>query len=90
MLTLEFSTMLKITVPDGFFSIPKAWLEINHLLAKEQETKGLVPLTSKTGEIMWVHPNLTQDEQWDSKESKSKGRSCNVVSVLPDDDNSFS
>jgi len=24
--------------------------------------------------------------QWDSKESKSKGRSCNVVSVLPDDD----
>ena len=36
---------------------------------------------------MWVHPDLTQDEQWDSKESKSKGRSCNVMSILPDDDN---
>ena len=36
---------------------------------------------------MWVHPDLTQDEQWNSKESKSKGRSCNVVSILPDDDN---
>jgi len=34
-----------------------------------------------------VHPDLAQDEQWDSKKSKSKGRSCNVVSVLLDDDN---
>jgi len=36
---------------------------------------------------MWVHPDLAQDEQWDSEKSKSKGRSCNVVSILPDDDN---
>ena len=36
---------------------------------------------------MWVHPDLAQDKQWDSKKSKSKGKSCNVVSVLPDDDN---
>ena len=36
---------------------------------------------------MWVHPDLAQEVQWDSKESMSKGRSCNVVSVLPDDDN---
>ena len=35
---------------------------------------------------MWVHPDLAQDEQWDSKKSKSKGRSCNIVSVLSDDD----
>ena len=36
---------------------------------------------------MWIHPDLTQDEQWDSKKSKSKGKSCNVISILPDDGN---
>jgi len=87
MVTLKFGTMPKVTVPDVSFPIPEARLEINHLSAKQQESKGLFPLILKTGEIMWVHPDLAQDEQWDSKKSKSKGRSCNVVSVLPDDDN---
>ena len=32
-------------------------------------------------------PDPVQDEQWDSKKSKSKGKSCNVVSILPDDGN---
>jgi len=63
MVTLEFGTTPKVTVPDGSFLIPKARLEINDPLAKQQETKGLVPLTMKTGKIMWVHPNLAQDEQ---------------------------
>jgi len=36
---------------------------------------------------MRVHPNLGKDKQWDSKKLKPKGKSCNVVSVLPDDDN---
>jgi len=36
---------------------------------------------------MWVHPDLVQDEQWASKKSKSKGKSCNVISILPDDGN---
>ena len=62
-------------------------MEINNPSAKQQEAKGLVPLTLKTGEIMWVHPDLAQDKQWDSKKSKSKGKSYNVFSVLPDDDN---
>ena len=34
-----------------------------------------------------MHPDLDKDKQWDSKKSKPKGKSCNVVSVLPDDDN---
>ena len=34
-----------------------------------------------------MHPNLGKDKQWDSKKLKPKGKSCNVVSVLPDDDN---
>ena len=87
MVTLEFDTMPKITVPDGSLPIPKVRLEINDPSAKYQEIKGLVPLKLKTGEIMWIHPDLTQDKQWDSKKSKSKGKSCNVISVLPDDGN---
>jgi len=44
-------------------------------------------LTLETWEIMWIHPNLVQDEQWDSKKSKSKGKTCNVISIQPDDGN---
>ena len=44
-------------------------------------------MAMKIGEIMWVHSDLTKDEQWDSKKSKLKGISCNVDSVLPDDNN---
>jgi len=87
MVTLEFGKTPKVTVPDGSFPIPKAQLEINDPSAKYQEIKGLVPLKLKTGEIMWIHPDLTQDKQWDSKKSKSKGKSYNVISVLPDDGN---
>jgi len=36
---------------------------------------------------MWIHPDLVQDEQWDSKKFKSKDKSCNVVSILSDDGN---
>ena len=36
---------------------------------------------------MWVHPDVAQDEQWDSKKPKSKENSCNVIPVFPDDDN---
>ena len=87
MMTLEFSTMPKVTVLDGSPPIHKARLEINNPSAKQQEAKSLVPLTLKTGEIIWVNLDLAQDKQWDSKKSKSKGKSCNVVSVLPNDDN---
>ena len=34
-----------------------------------------------------IHPDLVQDVKWDSKKPKSKGKSCNVISILPDDDN---
>ena len=62
MVTLEFGTMPKVTVPDGSPPIPKARLEINNPSAKQQEDKGLAPLTLKTGEIMWVHQDLAQDK----------------------------
>jgi len=34
---------------------------------------------------MWMHLDLAQDEQWDSKKFKSKGKTCNVISILSDD-----
>ena len=86
-MTIEFGKTPKVTVPDGSFSIPETRLKINDPSVKQQEIKGLVLLTLKIGEIMWIHSELAQDEQWDSKKSKSKGKSCNVISVLPDDDN---
>jgi len=87
MVTLEFGKTPKVTVPDGSFPVPEAWLEVKDPSAKNQEIKGLVPMTLKTRKIMWIHLNLAQDEQWDSKKFKSKGKSCNVIFVLPDDGN---
>ena len=87
MVTLEFGKTPRVTVPDGTFPIPEARLEVKHPSAKTQESKGLVPLTLETGEIMGIHPDLVRDEQWDSKKSKSKGKSCNIVSILPDHGN---
>jgi len=61
MVTLEFSTIPKVTVPDGSPPIPTARLEINNPSAKQQGAKGLVPLTLKTGKIMWMHLDLAQE-----------------------------
>jgi len=85
MVTLEFSKTPKVTVPDGSFPIPEAQLEINDHSTKYQEIKGLVPLTLKTGEIMWIP--RPRPRRTDSKKSKLKGKSCNVISVLSDDGN---
>jgi len=87
MMTLEFGSTQKVTVPDGTYPAPAPRLEVRHPSAITQDDKGLVPLTLETGEIMWIHPDLVQDVQRDSKNSNKKGKSCNVISVLPDDDN---
>ena len=45
-------------------------------------------MTLKTGEVMWIHPDIINDEQWDSNRSKRKGKSCNMISfALSEDDN---
>jgi len=41
-------------------------------LAKKQVAKGLIPLTTKFGEIMWVHPDIIKDEQWESSHPSSR------------------
>jgi len=87
MVTLKFGKTPKVTVPDGTYPVPGTRLEVKHSAAKTQDNKDLIPLTLETGKIMWIYPDLVQDEQWDSKKSKSKGKSFSVISILPDDDN---
>ena len=74
-------------IRDRTYPVPVPRLEVKHPPGKNQDNEGLVPLTLETGEVMWVHPDLVQDIQQDSKEPNSKGKSCNVISILPDDGN---
>jgi len=52
-----------MTVQDGSTPVPKARLDVINPMAEKQETKGLVPMATKSGEIMWVHPDIIKDEQ---------------------------
>ena len=49
-----------------------------------QQEKGLVPVPTPQGEIMWVHPDLVEGQQWNNvtnRKSRDKAKSspCNVV-----------
>ena len=63
MVTLNFRNLPKMIVQDGLIPVLKGRLEVTNPLAKKQEAKGLVPLITKSGEIMWVHRNIVNDEQ---------------------------
>jgi len=82
MVTLKFGDFPKVVVQDGLTPIPKGKMKVTNPLAEEQKAKGLIPLTTKSREIMWVHPNIVNDKQWDSTQPKLKDKSCNVVSLL--------
>ena len=52
-----------------------------------QRQKGLVPHTAPNGEILWVHPDLIEDEQWaTSSKRKGKGKSYNATSAIFEED----
>jgi len=40
-------------------------MEVTNLLAKKQKAKSLILLMTKSGEIIWVHPDIVNDKQWD-------------------------
>jgi len=56
MVTLNFETLSKMTVRDGLLSVPKTRLDVNNPMAEKQKAKGLIPMMTESGEIMWVHP----------------------------------
>ena len=43
-------------------------------------------MTIESGEIIWIHPDIIKDEQWETNKPKLKGKSCNAVSLTIDDD----
>ena len=52
----------------------------------QQQEKGLIPVFTPQGEIMWVHPDLVDGQQWTTvtnrrSKGKAKVSSCNVVCV---------
>ena len=69
--------------PSGVVPIPKGELRMINTDPHHQE-KGLVPVPTPQGEIMWVHPDLVDDQQWTTvtnrkSKGKTKASSCNVV-----------
>ena len=84
----------------SFGSVPTAWFEPKRITKVGMKTvnddphgqrqKGLVPHTAPNGKILWVHPDLIEDEQWagssSKKKSKGKGNSCCGVSAIPGED----
>ena len=49
-----------------------------------QQEKGRMPVPTPQGEIMWVHPNLMEGQQWTTvtnrkSKDKAKASPCNVV-----------
>jgi len=86
MVTLNFGTFLKMTVQDGLVPISEARLDLINPMAEQQKAKGIIPITIEFGEIMWVHLDIVKNEQWETNKSKLKGKSCNAISLVVDDD----
>ena len=84
MVTLNSGTFSKMTVQYGLVPAPKDRLDVINPMAEKQKAKSLIPMTMKSGEIMWVHLNIVQDEQWETSKPKIKGNSCKVVSLVTD------
>ena len=85
-MTLNFGIFSRVAVLYGLIPVHKARLEVINPLAEKQDTKGLIPLTTKSEEIIWVHSNIVKDEQWELRQPKLKGKSCYVISLAQDDD----
>lgn len=43
------------------------------------EQKGLTLVTTKRGEIMWVHSDLLKNEQWFSSSAQRKMQTSNTI-----------
>ena len=70
----------------GVVPIPKGELRMINTDQHHQQKKALVSVPTPQGEIMWVHPDLVESQQWTNitnKKSKGKAKisSCNVVCV---------
>ena len=79
---LHFGT--RPPMPVGVISVPKGELRVVNTDPHQQQEKGLVPVPTPEGGIMWVHPDLVDEQQWTTvtnRKSKGKGKasSCHVI-----------
>jgi len=47
-------------------------MKVINPLSEDQEGKGLITLTTKSREVMWVHLDIVNDKQWDLSQPKSR------------------
>ena len=80
----QFRGLSKDNCPGRIKPCPQSQISRHQFNGWKHEAKGLASMATKSGEIMWVHPDIVKDEQWES--SKLKGKSCNVASLAADDD----
>ena len=72
--------------PSGVVPIPKGELRMINIDPHHQREKGLVPVPTPQGKVMWVHPDLVDGQQWTTitsrrSKGKAKASSRNVVCV---------
>ena len=63
------------STPARVVPIPKGELKMINTDPHHQKEKGLVPIPTPQREIMWVHPDLVEGQQWTTVTNrKSKGK----------------
>jgi hypothetical protein len=88
MVSFQFGSNPETSIQHGLVPIPKGEMKVSDPTFEEKWARGLIPVTLKTGEVMWVHKDVVNDEQWESGRPKSKGKSCNMISFIVEaDDN---
>ena len=75
--------------PVGVVPIPKGELKVVNIDPHHQRKKGLVPIPTHQGEIMWVHSDLVEGQQWTTvtnrkSRGKAKASPCNVYVHPPE------
>jgi len=55
MVTLKIGNILQVVIHKGLTPISKGRMKAINPLFEEQKANGLIPLTTKSGEVMWVH-----------------------------------
>jgi hypothetical protein len=77
--------MPEVRVQNGVSPIAKGEMKVRSVAAKQKD-EGFIPVTTQSGEVMWVHPDIVHDEQWTKVSRKGKNKSSNVISVSKEDD----
>ena len=68
--------------PGRVISIPKGKLKVINTNPHHREEKGLVLVPTPHGEIMWVHRDIIQRQQWTTvTRKKSKGKEEHLITI---------